>query len=137
MNGVRSRVCLIALATITVQVAVIALSMLRVCGDVEHTHGGTAAPDCPMHHHAEPPPAAQAHHDHGSMAADASRTDERVSCRCTSDVIAVYYGPDGVVAIPGPLLAPVLATQIDVSRDPQPASLLFPPDAPPPRPLVS
>ena len=134
MDRVRARISRIAAAAIVLQMAVITLSMVRV----EHTHAGIAAPDCPMHHEAtEPQPAAHAPHHHGNTGSQTPSTDERLSCSCAGDLTAIHYGPHAIAPSPALVLPPAPATLVVSAGELRPASLLLPPDSPPPRVSLS
>jgi hypothetical protein len=141
MKRVRYHLFSVALATLSIQALVIALGVARVCWGAEHTHGGGHAADCPhhagssqsvshAHHAASSEPAHQDHHDVSNVATDAQ---DRLTCGCSSRVIAAYIGPAGIVPAPAFLPASTQVALLARARRASPTDVWFPPLSPPPR----
>jgi hypothetical protein len=134
MELVRRRVCAIALATLSIQRAVLALGAARLCVKGEHTHGGVPAPECPMHHHTDSQPIQHALHVHGSGASAASDDSPRVTCRCSSDPLSIYLGSTGIMPVPVPVSPAIQIMMLAPQNDPSLPELWVTPLSPPPRP---
>ena len=98
MNRLRSHLVGIAVATLAIHAAGVAVGALRVCWGSEHTHAGVAAADCPMHHDAPAQDTHYGHHAHGDAAAPANDDGQQLACGCSSDPGSPYVGPAGIVA---------------------------------------
>ena len=102
MVAFRRQVVVIARATLSMQALVLALGTAQVCLDREHTHGGVAVPDCPMHHQAPNTPgdAGHAHHGHPTTTDATNGGSPQITCRCPTDVLSTFVGLFAVVDPP-------------------------------------
>jgi hypothetical protein len=119
---------------LSAQVLVLALGTAQLCLEREHTHGGIAAPDCPMHHQSAGASDASehAHHSH-STASDVPTGDEQITCHCSGDLSLMYLGPVGVfefASAPSPFVEGAL---LDSPSATSAADRYFSPPSPPPR----
>src|SRR5688572_2039001 len=127
MVASRRRFVVTSWATLSAQLLVLVLGTAQVCADREHTHGGTAAPDCQMHHQSGNAHVSEhAHHGHAS--------DERaqIKCRCASDLLPTYLGQEAVLELP---VASPFAEAAPLGRRSafSTADHAFSPPSPPPR----
>jgi hypothetical protein len=102
MARFQRRLFVTAWVTLSVQALVLALGALHVCWNGEHTHGGVAALDCPMHHQGSRQPDGSAdHHHHGhSATADVSEgAGPQISCRCSNDLRSIVLGQVAIVEV--------------------------------------
>lgn len=135
--GIRRRMIgATAIITVTLQLAITAVATMNVCLERPHTHGGTAAPDCPMHHQSRGNPDAGQHHSHHGQAMNKSveeRSAQQITCRCPSDVTQIYLGQVAILQTHPPRSPFVQAVPLDPPSDAPVVDHDFSPPPPPPR----
>ena len=123
-------------AILSTQALVLALATGQVCLEREHRHGGTAAPDCPMHHHVPPAAGGAEHAPHAHAMTHETAgggNQQQITCRCSTDVSLAYLGE---VAIQEPVAdrSPVVeVAPVRLARDMSEPDYEFSPPSPPPR----
>jgi hypothetical protein len=135
MTALRRHLIAFAWTVLSVQAAGLALGTAQACRNQEHTHGGVAAPDCPMHHHtgADPRPASPPH-VHQGQAPDADRNETTsVSCRCSNEQNPTVLGQIAILQPEVSYTPFVQAALIGVARDGSLTDLWSSPPSPPPR----
>ena len=135
LAALRRRLFVTAWAILSVQALVLALGTGQVCLEREHRHGGTAAPDCPMHHHVPTATdgAKHAHHAHAMTHDGAAGTGQQMTCRCSTDVSLAYLG-ELAIAEPVSDGSPVVqVASTGPANDSSAPDHDFTPPSPPPR----
>ena len=134
--ALRRHLFLTSWAILSTQALVLALGTGQVCLEQEHRHGGTAAPDCPMHHHVPTATdgAEHAHHAHAmTHEAAGGGNQQQITCRCSTDVSLAYLGE---VAIHEPVAnrSPVVeVAPVGLATGTSEPDYEFSPPSPPPR----
>ena len=129
MNCLRRHLLAIAVATMSVHAATLTAGALRTCWGTQHRHGGSAAPDCAMHHGSGAVDAHTLGHGHAHHPGDGAQ----VACKCDNNAGALFVAPDAIVGTTSALAIPAEAhtlTRVLVERL---SALAFPPLSPPPR----
>jgi hypothetical protein len=106
--AIRRFMGVVAVLTMSVQLALTAATALVVCAATEHRHNGRPAPDCPMHHSdgSQSQPAAHEHHHHSGPQPDSGT---RLTCGCSSDLPAFLIVGSAPVSTPVAVAQPVSA----------------------------
>jgi hypothetical protein len=133
MGRLRRQLGIVTVAVAILQTAIVTFGALRPCWSTEHTHAGTTAPECPMHHH-QPAHAPQAgQHHHGGSTEDGAR----VTCRCSNDPATPYLGPSAIVVQPPSMLPTIQIAALPAEGRLFRTDVRFSPPAPPPRSTFS
>jgi hypothetical protein len=136
MTALRRHLFGVTWTILSVHALFVVLGAADVCRDREHTHGGVAAPDCPMHHRVDSDADQGHHHAHhidASSSDGASSGSAQLSCHCPGDAPTIVLGQLAVLQLPvshRPLLQAVVLAAFS---EPNVADLLFSPPSPPPR----
>jgi hypothetical protein len=115
---------------------VLALATAHVCWDREHTHQGSEASDCPMHHGTSPMSHGTGHHEHQGHATTSDGGHHRgpqIACRCPQDILSTYLGPVAIVEAPVSSVPFVQVARLDPVTGTSALDLHTPPPSPPPR----
>jgi hypothetical protein len=124
-----------AVATVMLQVTIAVFATLDVCFERPHTHGGTAAPDCPMHHQPRDNASTAPHHAHHGQAMNTGvdRSAPQIACRCPDAVTQIYFGQIAILQAPPPRSPFVRAVPLDPPSDVPALEHHLSPPPPPPR----
>jgi hypothetical protein len=136
MTALRRRLFAVTWTILSVHALGVVLGAADVCRDREHTHGGVAAPDCPMHHRADtdaPQDHHHAHHINASSSDGASSSSAQLSCHCPGDASTILLGQLAVLQLPVSHTPLLQAVVLAAFCEPNVADLLFSPLSPPPR----
>jgi hypothetical protein len=133
---------LIAVLALGVQLAAAVMGTVGMCLERPHTHGGIPAPECAMHHGANPAEDAAHHHHHGSAPANGRESHHSTGgsaafeCRCMGDVLSLLTAT-AVLVDPGTLTFSPDRERVPHGADRTPAEGHASPLLPPPRPTLS
>jgi hypothetical protein len=136
MTPVRRHLAVVTWTILSLHALGVPLGVAQACREREHTHGGVAADDCPMHHRMELDAqrvSLHSHHGHASSSDAHDSRGARLSCHCPGDASPIFLGQVGVPQAPTTSAPFIEAVVLDALTGPLAADRSSSPPSPPPR----